>query len=151
LQSHLYLMHSTLSDIEDVYATRNECKMITGSFSTESMYQRGRTDTCLQIWARVSLASKVYRLFVVTARCQVAFLFSRLSFLHVEISLRSVTTKGTATGAKRGVYTAYLCSAGKYSNANIPGLKNAREASVSARLESCRADAGTLQIPAYSL
>jgi hypothetical protein len=79
---------------------------------------------------------------------QLLLLFARLTFLHAETSLRRVTTKGTATGAKRGVYTAYLCSAGKYSNANIPGLKNAREASVSARLECCRADAGTFQTPA---
>ena len=37
--------------------------------------------------------------------------------------------------AKSGVYTAYLCSAGKYSSASMPGLKNAREESVNARAE----------------
>ena len=41
--------------------------------------------------------------------------------------------------AKRGVYTAYLCSAGKYSSASIPGLKKAREESVRASLECRRA------------
>lgn len=48
--------------------------------------------------------------------------------------------KGAATEANSGVYTAYLCSAGKYSSASIPGLKNAREARVNASLEWCRAD-----------
>jgi hypothetical protein len=73
-----------------------------------------------------------------------------LFFLHAETSFSRVTTKGTATGAKRGVYTAYLCSAGKYSNANIPGLKKAREASVNARLECCKANEGMFQTPTYS-
>lgn len=41
--------------------------------------------------------------------------------------------------ANNGVYTAYLCSAGKYSNANIPGLKKARDESVRASLECCSA------------
>jgi hypothetical protein len=36
-----------------------------------------------------------------------------LAFLHAETSLSRVASKGTATGANRGVYTAYLCSAGK--------------------------------------
>jgi len=43
LQSHLYLMHSTLLKTGNVYATLNECKMITQSFSTGRARQRHRT------------------------------------------------------------------------------------------------------------
>jgi len=121
LQSHLYLMHSTLLKTGNVYATLNECKMITPSFSTGRARQRHRTV------ASEGIAAQQGTSIFFPAGYQVAFLLSRLFFLHAETS---------------------LCSAGKYSNANIPGLKNAREASVNARLECCRADAGILQTPA---
>lgn len=65
-----------------------------------------------------------------------SFLFL-LPSLQTLNSLITVTINGTATGANNGVYTAYLCSAGKYKSANIPGLKKAREARVRACAE-CR-------------
>lgn len=61
-----------------------------------------------------------------------------LSLLQAFTSLNAVATNGTNALANNGVYTAYLCSAGKYNNASIPGLKNAREASVRARDECCK-------------
>lgn len=59
-------------------------------------------------------------------------------------SLITATIRGTATGASSGVYTARLCSGGKYRRANIPGLKNAREADVNASRECCKASHGYL-------
>ena len=55
-----------------------------------------------------------------------------MSAHHFLNSRMTVTTIGIMALAKSGVYTAYLCSAGKYSKGSIPGLKKAREASVSA-------------------
>jgi hypothetical protein len=58
----------------------------------------------------------------------------RLRF-HANNSLKAAPTNGMIALANKGVYTAYLCSAGQYNFANIPGLKNAREARVAAMLE----------------
>lgn len=58
-----------------------------------------------------------------------------LAILHALNSRMVVTSMGINALANKGVYTAYLCSAGKYSSASIPGLKKAREASASARAE----------------
>lgn len=67
-----------------------------------------------------------------------SFLLASVSFfprLHATISLTAAAINGTAMLANSGVYTAALCSAGKYSKANIPGLKKAREDSVRALAE----------------
>lgn len=53
---------------------------------------------------------------------------SFLSFLHARTSLSAAINNGISALANNGEYTAYVCSAGKYSSASIPGLKNAREA-----------------------
>ena len=60
LQFHLYLMHSS-----DVYATLNDCKMITRSFSTGRMRQRYHTvasapDLGQGITARVSSCASLF-------------------------------------------------------------------------------------------
>jgi len=60
------------------------------------------------------------------------------------------TTRGTDIDANSGVYTAYLCSAGKYSNASIPGLKKARDATDSALLDHRRAIAGEAAAVRYA-
>lgn len=51
------------------------------------------------------------------------------------ISFKAATKSGMTALANNGVYTAYLCSAGKYSKASMPGLKKARDESVNAREE----------------
>ena len=61
------------------------------------------------------------------------------------ISLNTAAIRGTATGANRGVYTARLCSGGKYRRASIPGLKNAREAAVNACAECWNARSGDVE------
>jgi hypothetical protein len=50
-------------------------------------------------------------------------------------SLRAATIRGITALANKGEYTAYLCSAGKYRSASIPGLKNALEAKLKASAE----------------
>ena len=63
---------------------------------------------------------------------------SFLPRLHAATSLPTAAISGTAMLANSGVYTAALCSAGKYNRANIPGLKKAREDSVRALAEFSR-------------
>jgi hypothetical protein len=70
--------------------------------------------------------------------------------LHATNSRIKATTRGTDIDANSGVYTAYLCSAGKYSNASIPGLKKARDATDSALLDHRRAIAGEAAAVRYA-
>ena len=60
---------------------------------------------------------------------------SRFSFLHAENSRTAAAIIGMTALANNGAYTAYRCSGGKYNSANIPGLKKAREAIVTASAE----------------
>jgi len=65
------------------------------------------------------------------------FSFSfRRSSRRLFSSLTSPTIRGIEIGPKSGRYTAKRCSGGKYSIANMLGLKKARDDSVFARAEN---------------
>lgn len=60
-----------------------------------------------------------------------AFVYSRFAFFasfHLFTSRSAANTNGRPALANNGVYTAYLCSVGKYNNASMPGFENAFEA-----------------------